>query len=921
MPNENNIVPEELAILERKLAFFKKELAIGADPERRFQLQERIEEIQTQITSVQRDPSLPPRIDISRLPTPGPIFIGRQAELTHLDNAWQSNSLNAVTVVAWGGVGKSALLDRWISTLAAQIWYQDEPHLKANAVYVWSFYSQGTEERLTSADEFMKQSLRWFGDPNPTEGPARERGERLARLVRRQRTLLILDGLEPLQEPPGPRGGRIKDPGVAALVQSLALDNNGLLLISTRETVADIQRHEVSSVQRLELENFSDNDGAVLLSKLGVVGTEKERRQTSASYHGHALALSLLGTFLVKAHGGEIRKLPDIDVSKADKVAQGGHAWRVIAAYEKWLGQQELAVLRLLGFFDKPAEAEAIDVLRAEPEIDGLNDGLVGMDEDDWNVALSNLAECGLLPKSPNNEEFRPPLPAHAGAWTEAGTSGERAGVRGPLDAHPLIRAYFAHHVERHHPNAWQAGHERLYEHYKNAAPELPDTLDEMMPLYAAVVHGCKAGKHKEAYDEVYMARIRRKNEAYSIKKLGAFGADLVAVGSFFVQRWRNVAPGLSDDDKAWLLNTAGFLLRGLGRLAEAVEPMEASLAFLKQKEDWKQSAIAASNVSELSLTLGNVTRAVASGEDSVALADKSGDAAWRMASRTTLADALHQAGRLEEAAVAFREAEALQEEWQPEYPRLYSLQGYQYCDLLLGRPGLGVWFGFALGDGVADEFAAFEEACEGVRDRALEMLEGDQASGLGILSIALDRLALGRAYLGLSLISPSPQPSPPATESLSMDPRGGGEGAGTGRQRRFRSDNEYLDSEAKHRSLEYLDEAVRGLRASGREDCLPWGLLARAAFHRLQDERQHAEADLNEAEEIAERGGMLLHLADVHLERTALYLQFNENAKARERLDRAVALIEACGYGRRRRDVEYLESVLAGRKEPQSPG
>ena len=55
------------------------------------------------------------------------------------------------------------------------------------------------------------------------------------------------------------------------------------------------------------------------------------------------------------------------------------------------------------------------------------------------------------------------------------------------------------------------------------------------------------------------------------------------------------------------------------------------------------------------------------------------------MSIRTTLADALHQAGDVEQAGAAFREAEAMQAERQPEFPLLYSLQGYRYCDLLLG--------------------------------------------------------------------------------------------------------------------------------------------------------------------------------------------------------------------------------------------
>ena len=54
--------------------------------------------------------------------------------------------------------------------------------------------------------------------------------------------------------------------------------------------------------------------------------------------------------------------------------------------------------------------------------------------------------------------------------------------------------------------------------------------------------------------------------------------------------------------------------------------------------------------------------------------------------SRVTLADALHQAGEIEEARGLFKEAERMQQERQPEYRYLYSLQGYRYCDLLLAR-------------------------------------------------------------------------------------------------------------------------------------------------------------------------------------------------------------------------------------------
>jgi hypothetical protein len=37
----------------------------------------------------------------------------------------------------------------------------------AECVYGWSFYSNGMSERAASAEEFIEQALRWFGDTDP----------------------------------------------------------------------------------------------------------------------------------------------------------------------------------------------------------------------------------------------------------------------------------------------------------------------------------------------------------------------------------------------------------------------------------------------------------------------------------------------------------------------------------------------------------------------------------------------------------------------------------------------------------------------------------------------------------------------------------------------------------------------------------
>jgi hypothetical protein len=78
----------------------------------------------------------------------------------------------------------------------------------------------------------------------------------------------------------------------------------------------------------------------------------------------------------------------------------------------------------------------------------------------------------------------------------------------------------------------------------------------------------------QEACDKVFFDRIRRGEEAYSVKKLGALGSDLGAVACFFEEVWSRVSPALMVADQSWLLGESASSLRALGRLTEALEPM-----------------------------------------------------------------------------------------------------------------------------------------------------------------------------------------------------------------------------------------------------------------------------------------------------------------------------------------------------------
>ncbi|MBI1918484.1 MAG: ATP-binding protein, partial [Planctomycetes bacterium] len=615
-------------------------------------------------------------------------LIGRERELARLDRAWADPQTMVVIVRAWGGVGKTALVAAWLSEMAARSWRG------AQRVFDWSFYLQGTrpdgeEAKGASADAFFAEALKFFGAPEPHPISPYERGSLLARLVAESKSLLILDGLEPLQHAPGSsQAGQLTDPGMSVLLKALARQNAGLCIVTTREKVTDLTAFYAKTVDEWELSHLTDEAGAELLNTLGVVGTAKERRVASNEVKGHALTLLLMGRYLALAHEGDIRQRDRFEFTEADNETQGGHAFRVLQAYETWLpksgesGRRQLAILRLLGLFDRPADPGCLAALRQSPAIAGLTDDLVGISDAQWNIAVKRVEEIGLVTLQayeftrvlgyskeqgdevwanakqgilwnlPEPEEFRPAFRIPPNSYS--------------LEAHPLLREYFASQLCTDLNSAWRVGHRRLYDHLQVSVPYWPEGMDGLAPLYQAVAHGCQAGLVAQCHANVYQARILRGDEdwgRYSWTKLGLTGAELGAVSCFFIEPWRVLAPDLSPSDQAELLNKAAVYLRALGRLTEALEPMRAAKKATCDLEDWENAAVYCSNLSQLELTLGELTEAVADGDQSVIFADRSMVAFQRMSKRTTYSNALHQAGRREEGLRAFREAENLQAE------------------------------------------------------------------------------------------------------------------------------------------------------------------------------------------------------------------------------------------------------------------
>jgi hypothetical protein len=472
------------------------------------------------------------------LPVTGSDVFGREEDIAFLDRAWANKQVNVVTIVAWAGVGKSTLINHWLRRMAA------EHYSSAQLVFGWSFYRQGTSGGSSSADEFIDAALTWFGDPDPRLGTAWEKGERLAKLVAHRRTLLVLDGLEPLQNPPGSQEGRLREPSLQALLRELAAFNTGLCVITTRTQVADIADHEGASVLRRELEQLSSDAGAKLLRTLGVKGHEAELRTASDEFRGHCLALTLLGSYLADAYNGDIRCREEVSARLVYDVRQGVHAQKVMESYQGWFGEgPELSVLRMLGLFDRPADEKALGALLKPPVISGLTESLTDLGPTEWRAILARLRRARLL-------------------------AGEDPHSPGRLDAHPLVREYFGEQLRSQRTDAWKECNRRLFKYYQAVAPRLPESFRDMEPLFLAVICGCNAGLYHEALHEVYIPRIQWGDVFFAAKVLGVRGALLLVLAHFFEQgRWGSPVEvsverrSLTPKDQLFVLMQAGLYL------------------------------------------------------------------------------------------------------------------------------------------------------------------------------------------------------------------------------------------------------------------------------------------------------------------------------------------------------------------------
>lgn len=638
-----SINAERRACLEEKLRVLYKQYDLETRNEERLRLKYLIQEVEKDLENLNAIVSDEPKLclNFDELPIVKGDFFGREKELELLKEAWEGHKTSIIQFIAAGGTGKTKLLRYWLD------------NTRPEKFIAWSFYSQGaSEDKQSSANRFFNKVLELFNTGKTTADFANHPetlASNIVELLRKNECLLILDGLEPLQNASPATRGEIKDRALRYLLKSLANNCTCLCIITSRIKVFELSGHSEPSVINYDLHNLRVSDGIKLLRALKVKGSDKALKKAVLDYGCHALSLSLLGNILRWRFDGDIHqcsRVPDfIGTTDDDEIK---HAFKVMQAYELWLeNQPELTVLYLLGLFDHPIDQKVLQLLW-DKKVIGLS---YAIDASYCLKAIDVLREEHHLLADYVNSKY--------------------------IDCHPLVRRYFGRQLKIKHPDSWHKAHQLLYKYYLSlAVDDLPKTLKAMQPLFNAVEHGCAAELHQEVFDTVYWPRISREKAFYLAQK-GNFDVDLSVLAHFFSEHWKIPVSSLSIFAKANVLRSAGYRLRALGRITESIDP------FMAEQEYWDElKKPKLYDLVEPHLTLGNIDTGLEIAKRSIKLKYQEFDR--RLECVAIYARALHQSGNSKDAERVFVNIERGLKRHNNHLKYLSGIHHFRYCELLL---------------------------------------------------------------------------------------------------------------------------------------------------------------------------------------------------------------------------------------------
>jgi hypothetical protein len=209
-------------------------------------------------------------------------YRGRRDALNRLHHWGADATVRLIALTALGGVGKTSLVGHWLKR--EQGW-RNRPFA---GLFFWSFYNDC--DVAAFLDGLLLFAIEKLGVQPPDQGTPRVNTARA--LLRQRPLLLVLDGLEVLQElADSQQYGTLLDPDLQVLLADACGHGGGLVVLTSRFPFPDLSRFYGLSARGFDLPPLTPEDGAKLLEACGVAGRPQDRQAVSVEFDGHPLAL------------------------------------------------------------------------------------------------------------------------------------------------------------------------------------------------------------------------------------------------------------------------------------------------------------------------------------------------------------------------------------------------------------------------------------------------------------------------------------------------------------------------------------------------------------------------------------------------------------------------------------------------------
>jgi tetratricopeptide (TPR) repeat protein len=596
-------------------------------------------------------------------PPPLAEWVGRQELLDGLTRDRDDPDRLVTGLIGFGGEGKSSLARRWVDTLLGDLVNRpDDLPNRPTGVFWWGFYDK------PSVDEFFEAALEFISDGkiDPRVIPsASTKAQVIADMLRNGNYLFVLDGLEILQHQDGDEYGLLRSNDLRTFLHLFAAPgHHSFCLVTSRAPLLDLMAY--TTYTHRDVSRVTPEDGRKLLRALGVEGRDGELDKVVNQWDGHALTLSLVGTYAKEWQSGRVAELDSFDpvgaydpmpVPEAAK-SRYEHVHRVLRRYDEHITAAERAFLTLFSAFRTPVKQDAFDrVFRTKTENPpALQQTLAELTAAEWAGLVQRLVAYRLVRTNESDQTYT---------------------------THPLVRNHYLARLTQ--SGQAEQTHSQLKDYYLALAGDTPQypTLDNLAPLIEVVYHACRAGAYDEAY-QIHDERINQKNRFVLMSQLGSFETELALMQQFFPDGDTYREPQVSKPHaKGWILNMVGGCQMNLGRLAAAAPFYERAVKQFLEQEDWHNASRGYQNLAHLTISLGRLAESAAAAAESLTLARRAENKQDERNSLKWQAWAAHLRGEVAAADEAFQAATVLEQAVDSGKRYLYSLRGIQHADHL----------------------------------------------------------------------------------------------------------------------------------------------------------------------------------------------------------------------------------------------